>query len=320
MKSYDRSDDRVRGNSVDLRPGSGERPMKSPCAALLGVAGLFAAVDASADAGEDIFEARCGLCHASGAAGAPRIGNRADWEPRVTRGRAALHETALKGKPDTAMKAKGGFRDLSSSDVRAAVDYMLKKAGFDPSKLPPPKAIEVAKVEAFAPSRPPASVAQTMINLGGPSSALPPKVIEVAKAEAAASTAPATDVAPTRTELDPGKLPGALPPKAIEVAKAEASAAKVSPADINDRTITEVIAEALRREVAPPGAWIEAQESAATVGRAGIKVETRMGVVILDGVVENADIMKRAEAIAKAVDGVKRVENKLIPASIVEWD
>ncbi len=296
--------------------------MKSPCAALLGMAGLFAGVDASADADEDIFEARCGLCHASGAAGAPRIGNRADWEPRVTQGRVALHETALKGKPDTAMKAKGGFRDLSNSDVRAAVDYMLKKAGFDPSKLPPPKAVVVAKVEAPAPSPPPAGVAQTIaeINPGGLPAALPPKVIEVAKAEAAASTALATDITPTGTELDPGEHPGALPPKAIEVAKAEASAAKAPPVDIDDRTITEAIAEALRREVAPPGAWIETHEGAATVGRSGIMVETRMGVVILDGVVENADIMKRAEAIAKAIDGVKRVENKLIPASIVEWD
>ena len=60
--------------------------------------------------GETVVKARCGLCHEGGAGGAPKIGNRVDWEPRAARGKLALYETALKGKPNTAMMPRGGFR------------------------------------------------------------------------------------------------------------------------------------------------------------------------------------------------------------------
>ena len=41
---------------------------------------------------------------------------------------------------------------------------------------------------------------------------------------------------------------------------------------------------------------------------------------MLAAMVKNAEIIERAEAIAKSAQGVKRVESKLIAASIFEWD
>lgn len=77
-----------------------------------------------ARAGE-LYRAKCSTCHDAGMANAPRLGVAADWTARLPRGRAALHDGALRGVPDTAMAAKGGYRDLSDAEVRAIVDYMI---------------------------------------------------------------------------------------------------------------------------------------------------------------------------------------------------
>lgn len=80
--------------------------------------------------GEAIYKATCNSCHDSGAGLAPRITHPEDWTPRWPRGRAALRDVALRGVPNSAMAPKGGFSQLSESDVIAAVDYMLERAGY----------------------------------------------------------------------------------------------------------------------------------------------------------------------------------------------
>jgi cytochrome c5 len=117
--------------------------MKSPAAALVTVAALLVPPGAMADTGEQVVKARCSLCHEGGAGGAPRIGNRPEWEPRAARGKLALYQSALKGKPNTAMMARGGFRDLSNDEVMAAVDYMVVRTGLTPglNPAPPPAAV-----------------------------------------------------------------------------------------------------------------------------------------------------------------------------------
>jgi cytochrome c5 len=115
--------------------------MKSSRAVLLGMACL--SLNAVADTGQEVYKEKCSLCHEGGAGGAPKIGNRTDWEPRAARGKIALYEVALKGKPNTAMMPRGGFRDLSTDEVMAAVDYMVSQAGLDPVLRPEaPKAAE----------------------------------------------------------------------------------------------------------------------------------------------------------------------------------
>lgn len=77
-------------------------------------------------AGEKTYNQACVACHASGAAGAPKLGDKAAWAPRLKTGMAALYAAALKGKG--AMPAKGGQATLSDADVKAAVDYMAARS------------------------------------------------------------------------------------------------------------------------------------------------------------------------------------------------
>jgi len=85
---------------------------------------------ASAGGGEDTYNKTCMACHGTGAAGAPKIGDKADWGPRVAQGKQVLYDHAIKGFTGQkgAMPPKGGAAQLSDDEVKAAVDYMVSKA------------------------------------------------------------------------------------------------------------------------------------------------------------------------------------------------
>jgi len=91
---------------------------------------LNALSNSHAASGEAVYKATCNVCHDSGAGNAPRVTHRADWEPRWQRGRAAMHEGGIKGVPNTAMGPKGGFAHLTQDEVKAAVDYILARTGY----------------------------------------------------------------------------------------------------------------------------------------------------------------------------------------------
>src|SRR6185295_4996403 len=76
--------------------------------------------------GEQVVNTVCQTCHGAGLVGAPKIGDKAAWQPRLTQGVAALHEHAIKGI--RAMPPRGGNPSLSDAEVSAAVDYMLKQS------------------------------------------------------------------------------------------------------------------------------------------------------------------------------------------------
>ncbi len=78
-------------------------------------------------AGEKTYKMACFACHGTGAAGAPKHGDKAAWADRIAQGNATLYDHAIKGfKGKTGfMPAKGGRADLSDADVKAAVDYMV---------------------------------------------------------------------------------------------------------------------------------------------------------------------------------------------------
>ncbi|HEX5056730.1 MAG TPA: c-type cytochrome [Gammaproteobacteria bacterium] len=86
-----------------------------------------APADAGAqDTGSRVFGSICQACHMTGAAGAPVVGNKAAWAPRIAQGKDALYNSALNGK--NAMPPKGGNPALSDAEVKAAVDYMVKQS------------------------------------------------------------------------------------------------------------------------------------------------------------------------------------------------
>ncbi|MDD0840701.1 c-type cytochrome [Curvibacter sp. HBC61] len=77
-------------------------------------------------AGEEVFKAQCAACHATGAAGAPKVGDAGAWGPRIKTGLDALLNSALKGKG--AMGAQGGG-DFSDLEIARAVVYMANGSG-----------------------------------------------------------------------------------------------------------------------------------------------------------------------------------------------
>ncbi|MGV6859972.1 MAG: c-type cytochrome [bacterium] len=94
------------------------------------LASSFALVSGAAMAadGEATYKQACFACHGTGAAGAPKIGDKAAWAPRIAEGNEVMYNIALHGKPGTAMVAKGGQAQLSDEAVKAAVDYMVSKS------------------------------------------------------------------------------------------------------------------------------------------------------------------------------------------------
>lgn len=77
--------------------------------------------------GQKIFEASCKMCHGGSIPGAPVVGKKDDWAPRIAKGKETLHKHALEGF--NAMPAKGGNAGLSDDEVKAAVDYMANQSG-----------------------------------------------------------------------------------------------------------------------------------------------------------------------------------------------
>lgn len=72
---------------------------------------------------EQIVRAQCAHCHEVGWGGAPRIGDRAAWIPRLKNGMEALVASAVHGHG--AMPARGGLPDLEDAEIRSAIAYMF---------------------------------------------------------------------------------------------------------------------------------------------------------------------------------------------------
>jgi cytochrome c5 len=88
-------------------------------------AGAAPAKAGAAD-GKATYDTVCMACHSTGAAGAPKLGDKAAWAPRLAQGKNALYTSALKGKG--AMPPKGGNPAIADDAVKAAVDYMAGAA------------------------------------------------------------------------------------------------------------------------------------------------------------------------------------------------
>ena len=80
--------------------------------------------------GKSVFNNTCALCHAVGAAGAPKPGDQADWGPRIAQGVDVLYKHAIEGYTGAkgVMPARGGGATLADDEVKAAVDYMVEQS------------------------------------------------------------------------------------------------------------------------------------------------------------------------------------------------
>jgi cytochrome c5 len=94
------------------------------CLALLGFS--VATVSASDEVGQSVYTKSCAACHASGAMGAPKVGDKDAWAGLIAEGEAKLTHNAING--DGKMPPKGGNMQLTDAEVKAAVVYMMEKS------------------------------------------------------------------------------------------------------------------------------------------------------------------------------------------------
>jgi cytochrome c5 len=77
----------------------------------------------AARTGRQVVEARCATCHRTGVGGAPKIGDKAAWIPRLKPGFDGLVQSAIHGHG--AMPPRGGMADLTDAEIRSAIAYMI---------------------------------------------------------------------------------------------------------------------------------------------------------------------------------------------------
>jgi cytochrome c oxidase subunit II len=103
--------------------GTAPSPGASIAGAVIAAAPAAGAAPAKAADGKTTYDTVCMACHTTGAAGAPKLGDKAAWAPRLKQGKDALYAAAIKGKG--AMPPKGGNTAIPDDAVKAAVDYLI---------------------------------------------------------------------------------------------------------------------------------------------------------------------------------------------------
>ena len=88
-----------------------------------------AIIAAPAD-GKSTYETVCAVCHGAGLAGAPKVGDKAAWAPRIAQGEATLDKHAIEGFQGKfgMMPAKGGHLELSDELIKATVAHMVEES------------------------------------------------------------------------------------------------------------------------------------------------------------------------------------------------
>ncbi len=84
--------------------------------------------------GGEVVQTYCAKCHQTGVEGAPRIGDRAAWIPRLKQGFEFLVGSAIKGHGP--MPSRGDVANLTDSEIRAAIAYMIN-GGIATTARPP---------------------------------------------------------------------------------------------------------------------------------------------------------------------------------------
>jgi cytochrome c5 len=119
----DLSDRELAGAIVHMANQSGGK-LKEPAAPK-----VAAPAPTDERSGEQVVQAACIRCHETGAGGAPKIGDKAAWSPRISQGVDAVTKSAIRGHGN--MPARGGLADLTDREVTGAILYMFGRAGAD---------------------------------------------------------------------------------------------------------------------------------------------------------------------------------------------
>ncbi|MFZ1326289.1 MAG: c-type cytochrome [Candidatus Contendobacter sp.] len=169
--------------------------------------------------GQQVYDKVCAACHATGVTGAPKVGAKEQWEPRLAQGLDTLVTHAVTGL--RAMPAKGGNPSLTEANLKDAITYMLNETGLKTGATPAPDA-----ASAPAPTAPAAVVPTPVQPATAP---IPPAPLHAVPAGVSA-TAPITASVPAAPLVAPQPVTEA--PAAAPV-PAKPTAAAVPPAPLH---------------------------------------------------------------------------------------
>ena len=99
--------------------------MKKTISVSIATIALFGMMS-TAQADFKTYRQACAACHATGAAGAPKTGDKAAWKDRIAAGMDTMVKHAIEGKG--AMPPKGGRPNLSDDKIKALVEYMVNES------------------------------------------------------------------------------------------------------------------------------------------------------------------------------------------------
>jgi cytochrome c5 len=111
--------------------------------------------------GQQVFAQVCKTCHETGLAGAPKVGDKAAWAPRIAEGENTLVQHAIAGYQGKTgvMPPKGGNPDLTDDEVHRAVVYLADQAGATWKEPASTQTASAAPPAAAAPAAAPAPAA-----------------------------------------------------------------------------------------------------------------------------------------------------------------
>src|SRR5690349_20257139 len=156
-------------------------------------------------AGDAVYGQVCKTCHEAGLAGAPKIGDKAAWQPRIAQGEQTLVQHAISGFQGKSgvMPPKGGNPDLTDEEVHRAVVYLADHAGAT-WKEPAPAATATASASAAPPTANPAATA-TAAPAAAPAPAGPAPTSVASASGVPAAPAPGATQAASASSAAEGK-------------------------------------------------------------------------------------------------------------------
>jgi len=85
--------------------------------------------------GEAVYRRVCARCHDKGISGAPKLGDREAWKVRIPTGIDTMVRNAIEGYQGNqgVHPPRGGDRNLSDTQIEAAVRYMVEQCKGDPA-------------------------------------------------------------------------------------------------------------------------------------------------------------------------------------------
>lgn len=112
--------------SAAAAPAAEPASSQAPAATAAAEPAVAAAAPAADPAvGKAVYDKACALCHAAGVAGAPKLGDKDAWAPRIATGLDALVKVSIAGKG--AMPPRGAST-ATDDELRAAVQFMVDQS------------------------------------------------------------------------------------------------------------------------------------------------------------------------------------------------